>query len=156
MSTNQNHQLMYTLVYKQHGEIKEVTLKGRMLVYVLQDFLKKCADEDDTGIFFELENADVEYLKKNRKFHIVTLQVLENVPYGIVLEDVRIESPLRNDYICKMRAKRELLGFSLEEFAKICGLNPGDYKAKEEGHRNMKLSEYAQCMKILELYENQN
>ncbi len=152
MSKEQNHQLMYTLVYKQHGEIKEVTLQGRMLTYVLQDFLEKCMKEDDTGIFFELEDADVEFLKKNKKFHIVTLQGVE---YGIVLEDVKIESHLRNDYICRLRAKRELVGLSLEDFANMCALNPGDYKAKEEGHRNMKLSEYAQCMKILELYENQ-
>jgi hypothetical protein len=152
MSKEQNHQLMYTLVYKQHDEVKETTLPGRMLVYVLQDFLEQCIKEDDTGIFFELEYADVEFLKQNKRFHIVTLQ---GVQYGIILEDVKINTSLRNDYICKLRAKRELVGLSLEDFANMCALNPGDYKAKEEGHRNMKLSEYAQCMKILELYQNQ-
>ena len=148
----QNHQLMYTLVYKRRGcsENEEITLQGRMLTYVLQDFLEKCITEDDTGIFFELENADLESLVKNPKFHRVTSGGYE---YGIVLEDVKIESPLRNKYLCDLRAKRELLGLTLEEFAKETCLNSGDYKEKEEGHRNMKLSEYAQCMKILELLE---
>ena len=137
-------------MYNQRGVKREITLQGRMLTYVLQDFLEICITDDDTGIFFELANADVSFFEKNPKFHKVTLQGNE---YGIILEDVKISSPLRNKYLCELRAKRELLGFTLEEFTNECCLNPGDYKAKEEGHRNMKLSEYAQCMKILELIE---
>ena len=143
----QRHHMTYKIKYRQYGVIKEKSIVARLLSDALANFLKECIDEDNTGIFFELASADLNNLKKMRKFHIV------NKDYGIVLEDVAIETPFRNKYLCELRAKRELLGFNLEEFACEVGMNPGSYKEKEEGHRKMSLDEYAACRKILDLYE---
>ncbi len=143
----QKHHVTYIIKYKQFGEIKEKEIVARLLSDALASFLKECIEEDNTGIFFELADADINYFKKKRKFHIV------NDNYGIVLEDVAIKTPFRNKYLCELRAKRELLGFNLEEFACEIGMNPGSYTAKEEGHRKMSLDEYAACRKILDLYE---
>ena len=151
MLKKQNHTLTYTLVYKQFGVIKETKIEGRLLDYILNQFCKQCINEDNTGIFFELENADVDYYESIPTFHKVTV---DGIDYGIILEDLKIESPLRNEYLCELRAKRELLGYHLEDFANECCLNLGDYKEKEEGHRPMKLNEYAMCMKILKLHLN--
>lgn len=144
----QKHHVTYKIKYEQHETIKEKAIVARLLSDALANFLKECIEEDDTGIFFELSNADLNFFKNKRKFHIV------GNDYGICLVDVNIETPFRNKYLCKLRAKRELLGFNIEEFANEVGMNPGSYKEKEEGHRKMSLDEYASCMKILELYEN--
>ena len=150
MSTNQKHHMDYVIKYVQGNVVKEKTIHARLLSDALYTFLKECIETDDTGIFGEVENADYESLKKNRKYHVVCY---DNSAYGIILEGLRIENPLRNKYLNELRAKRELLGFNIEEFAYEAGVNAGSYKEKEEGHRKMNLDEYASFMKILDLYE---
>ena len=145
----QIHHVTYVIKYNHWGVIKEKRIVQRTLKDALANFLKECIDEDNTGVFFELNIADLNTLKRNRKFHIV------NKDYGIELEDLDIETPFRNKYLCELRAKRELLGFTIDEFAYEVGINPGSYKEKEEGHRKMSLDEYANYRMKLDLYENE-
>lgn len=156
MSKEQHGHVYYTFYYKQRGldgiQHSE-KIKGRLLWDALYKFCKQCMEEDDTGIFFEMENADADALRKNKKFHEIKVG---SEYYGIELEDVKIESPYRNKYVCEMRAKRELLNLTAENFANICGLPYDSYRQKEAGTRGMKLNEYARYMKLLETYENDN
>lgn len=49
--------------------------------------LDKCDKEDDTGVFFELENANLDVLKENQNFRTFSTEYGE---YGVILKDVKI------------------------------------------------------------------
>ena len=68
----------FELVVDRHGE--EITRKayGQNLEGALENLLKQCEEEDDTGIFFELADADLEYCRQNSDCHLVG-------DYGIVV-----------------------------------------------------------------------
>ena len=131
-----------------NGVIREFEAYGRVLNDALQNFCKKCIKEDDTGIFFELEDADLNYYKKNPYFHAVHI---EEGDYGIVLDSLKVDVPERNRYLCELRAKRELLGLSIPQVSELAGAP--SYKSKECGSRDMPLSEYARLILALEEYE---
>ncbi len=122
-------------------------IEARLLEDSLQNLCKKCIEEDDTGWFFELEDADLNYLRKDPRFHMVHI---EEGNFGIVLKTINLHIPERNKYLCALRAKRELYGLSIPEMTELVG--DGSYKAKETGSRDMKLSEYARYMLALDEY----
>lgn len=142
--------MKYTLYYNQRGisGTQNISINARLLNDALQKFNLQCIEEDNTGIFFELEDADLGYLKKNPKFHIVQTKY---GTCGIVLEDLKITDPDRNKYLLALRAKRELLGLTVEDMARIT--DQGDYKSRESGYRKMSLDDYARYMTILDDYE---
>ena len=59
----QKHHVTYKIKYEQHETIKEKAIVARLLSDALANFLKECIEEDDTGIFFELSNADLDFFK---------------------------------------------------------------------------------------------
>ena len=131
-----------------NGVVRGYDAYGRVLNDALQNLCKKCIAEDDTGVFFELEGADLNYYKKNPYFHAVRIQEGD---YGIVLESLEVDVPERNRFLCELRAKRELLGLSLPQVSELAGAP--SYKSKECGSRDMPLSEYARLILALEEYE---
>lgn len=145
--------MYYRIHVKRRGEKKSETYeyKARTLNDALLNFCKDCIEEDDTGIFFELNEADVNHFMTDRnlrrKFHMVHSTYGD---YGIILEDLDIIDS-RNPYLCKMRAKRELLGLNIEQAVALTG--SGSYKAKEAGSRQMTLDEYASIMCAYGAYE---
>ena len=63
----------YTFYFKRHngttdGTIEKAVIEGNLIKDALQKWCKKCIAEDDTGIFFELEDADINYLRKQKHF----------------------------------------------------------------------------------------
>lgn len=149
MSKQQQHHFDYTLYFKERGSnsVSTYTSKGRLLSDVLMNFCNYCVDTDWTGVFFELENADLEFLKKDPKFHIVKTKY---GVYGIVLEDLKLEADRRNPLLLALRAKRELLGLNIPQMIKL--VDCPSYKAKEDG-RPMKAMEYNRFMDALDRYE---
>ena len=125
-------------------------IEARLLEDALQNLCKKCIEEDDTGCFFELEDADLDYLRKDPRFHMVHV---EEGDFGIVLENIELYIPERINYLCALRAKRELYGLTIPEMARL--VDDGSYKSKETGARDMKLSEYARFMLALDEYYNE-
>lgn len=83
-TTKQN----YTLTYKQFGEVQQATVEGTSLQDALTKLLEQCIKEDDTGVFFELEYADVDYFKTQDNFHIVKY---DEVEYGILLDSYTVQ-----------------------------------------------------------------
>ena len=140
----------YRLYYTRRGSsmTEHIRVEARLLNDALQKFCNQCINEDDTGIFCDLEDADVDYLSKNPKFHKVHTQYGDS---GIVLKDVKIFDPYRNQYLLDLRAKRELLGLTVEDMAERSG--QADYKDRESGHRKVTIDDYARYMNILDDYE---
>lgn len=143
---NQQHHFEYRISYVQRGynEPQTTSVIARTIDDALVKFCHTCIDEDNTGIFFELENADLESLKKNRKFHIVKTRY---GLFGIILTDLEIISDRRNANCLALRAKRELLGLSIEDMIRL--VNNPSYKGYEQGGRPMKYSLYQSFMNAL-------
>lgn len=142
--------MQYTFYFKRRGSdtLETATETGRLISDALQKWCKRCIEEDDTGIFFELDNADIGELKKNRHFH--TVHIVEGL-YGIVLEDLDIFEQNRNTYLLKLRARRELLGLTTEEMVELTGM--GQYKEQENNRRKCYLDDYVRFMNVLDAYE---
>ena len=64
------------------GDVFSTTSKKENIEEALSEILDKCEEEDETGYFFELEDADVAEFEKNPAFHKVG-------DYGTICEVVR-------------------------------------------------------------------
>ena len=97
---------------------------------------------------FKLTKSEVDALNiDNPKFHIF------NTKQGyacILIDQVKIYDPQRNSYLLELRAKREMLGISLEKMVELTA--QADYKDRELGHRKVTIDEYARYMLILNDY----
>lgn len=129
--------------------IREFEAEGLTLEDALKNLCNECIETDDTGIFFELENADLDYFKNDPHFHIVKV---DGIDYGIVLEDLEVSIPGRNRYLSALRAKREMLGLSAPKMAEMAW--EPHYEDKEAGNIEMSLSQYVRFMQVLENLEN--
>ena len=76
----------FELKYKQRGirNIQSIIMRGKTLEDALRNFLDWCMDNDETGIFFELSNADMGWVEKNPKVYRVKVPGYEEC--GIELE----------------------------------------------------------------------
>lgn len=73
----------FEIEVNQHGVGKRnIVIEGSTIEEALKALLDKCMKEDDTGIFFELENADVEWCEQQPLFYKVE-------DCGIILESVK-------------------------------------------------------------------
>lgn len=78
--------MKYTFTYEKRGiGLESKIMNGETLDQCLKIFLQECMDTDDTGIFFELENVDVQDLENNERFHRV---ILDGNGFGIMLEKI--------------------------------------------------------------------
>ena len=79
----------YRLFYDERGvqnlQVKDV--EGKDLEDALSRFAKTCMEEDHTGIFFPLADADIDELEKEEGFHKVEV---DGEQLGIVLADYTI------------------------------------------------------------------
>lgn len=148
--------MQYTFYFKRHdgtmnGATEKAVIEGSLIKDALQKWCKKCIEEDDTGIFFELEDADLDYFKKQKHFHAIHLQEGD---YGIVLEGLECYQPGRNDYLLRLRAKRELLGLTVPDMTQMCGV--AHYKDIECNRRKCSLDDYIRFENVLNDYENED
>lgn len=142
--------MKYKLYYQRRASniIERFETEARLINDALQKFCLNCIEEDDTGIFFDIEDADMNYFATVPQFHKVHTQYGDS---GIVLKGVKISDPYRNQYLLDLRAKRELLGLTVEDMAERSGQT--DYKDRESGHRKVTIDDYARYMNILDDYE---
>ncbi len=101
--------MTYEVAYTQRGINGALHYKtdANSLEEVLMKLFDKCSEEDDTGIFFELENADLDWVQNNKKVKQIT------TPYGkfaIELKEIKISDPSLDQQTLDIRAKKELLG----------------------------------------------
>ena len=79
--------MKYEVDFRRHGNpVETTTIEGADFDEALENWRKQCIEEDDTGIFFEMVDANPEELKKKKHFYIVSDQ---GGDFGVVLEDVR-------------------------------------------------------------------
>lgn len=69
----------FTIVVDNHGNEETYNIQGGTLEIALEGFLNECMEEDNTGVFFELEDANLEELEKLPNFHKIG-------EYGIVIK----------------------------------------------------------------------
>ena len=74
----------YLLTYEERGfrDPQNSVVRGKDLEDALCRFAENCMEEDHTGIFFPLEDADVEALEREAGFHKVNVG---GVRLGIIL-----------------------------------------------------------------------
>ena len=72
-------------IFFRHGNnAKDMAIiQAESLDDALTRFCESCINNDFTGIFFELENADVEYYMDDSRFHKVTVNGIE---YGTLID----------------------------------------------------------------------
>lgn len=79
----------YEVITKARDRENEVfNVKAKNGVMALKECYNQCVKEDNTGVFFELENANIEELKKTKNLYTVFDEVL-GVTYGVILESIR-------------------------------------------------------------------
>lgn len=69
------------------GDTLEKSVKADTIQEALAQVCKECIEEDNTGYFFELEDADLDYLEKQDNFYKVKVDGYE---YGVQIDNLRI------------------------------------------------------------------
>ena len=148
--------MTYELYYSQRGYEGVATFEtpAKDLDEAVNNFLTVCSDMDNTGIFFDIADADPEYVSNCPRVRKV------NTPYGeigIELEDLAIYDMEYNTDLLELRAKRELLGVSIEKMAELTGQS--DYDSRENGkYGKCEISpdELSRYMAILDELDDRN
>lgn len=84
VSLPEEEEKTYLLTYEERGfrGPQNSVVRGKDLEDALYQFAENCMEEDHTGIFFPLEDADVEALEKEAGFHNVNV---DGIQLGIIL-----------------------------------------------------------------------
>ena len=69
------------------GDTLEKSVKADTIQEALAQVCKECIEEDNTGYFFELEDADLDYFEKQDNFYKVKVDGYE---YGVQIDNLRI------------------------------------------------------------------
>lgn len=69
------------------GDILEKSVKADTIQEALAQVCRECIEEDNTGYFFELEDADLDYFEKQDNFYKVKVDGYE---YGVQIDNLRI------------------------------------------------------------------
>lgn len=69
------------------GDTLEKSVKADTIQEALEQVCRECIDEDNTGYFFELEDADLDYFEKQDNFYKVKVDGYE---YGVQIDNLRI------------------------------------------------------------------
>ena len=79
----------FTFTITSHfDEVQTWTVEAETIEDALAEVCKTCIEEDDTGWFFELDDADVAELEKDPNFFRFTVDGYE---YGVILDDYHYE-----------------------------------------------------------------
>ena len=65
------------------GDFLNKEIKAGSIQEALTEICRECIEEDNTGYFFELENADVQYLNTQKNFYKIEVDGYE---YGTIVE----------------------------------------------------------------------
>ena len=69
------------------GDTLTKSIKAETIQDALVQVCKECIEEDNTGYFFELEDANLDYLEKQDNFYKIKVDGYE---YGVILDDLHI------------------------------------------------------------------
>ena len=79
--------MKYEVDFRRHeNPVETTTIEGADFEEALENWCEQCLEEDDTGIFFDMVDANPEALKKNKNFYTISTQ---GGDYGVILKDVR-------------------------------------------------------------------
>ena len=79
---------LFTIVINSHiGDPLIKTVKADTINDALCQICRECIEEDNTGYFFELEDADLNYYEKQDNFYKIKVDGYE---YGVVIEKLTI------------------------------------------------------------------